>query len=268
MNKHSSPPTSAPTDTPDGTATSIHTAAVETAQGNALALPHARYRQNGMVHVVGDDPTALPSSDGAKVKMDLTKRPVDGLASFVANHLTMMTDNPAFPMPTPTQPELLDVYTAFKDSAAETEAAYTTYLIALSKRNENRTALETAMRRRGAYVQAASNGNRQAIVSSGLEVGSLPAPVGMLPAPPALKTELSSTAGVIRLTWPRVRKARGYLVQSSPDVTPRQWELEGCPTKPHFEKQFTVGDTLVFRVATQGTQGLSYWSPEVIRGAA
>lgn len=49
---------------------------------------------------------------------------------------------------------------------------------------------------------------------------------------------------------------------------PHQWKLEGYPSEPHFEKQYTPGETYVFRVSAQGTRGLSYWSSEAIRGAA
>jgi len=40
-------------------------------------------------------------------------------------------------------------------------------------------------------------------------------------------------------------------------------------TKPRAQKELVVGETYVFRVAASGgSTGQSYWSPEVIRGAA
>jgi hypothetical protein len=217
---------------------------------------------------VTTDPAELPPTDGARVKMDLSRRSNENVVGFVGNHITMMTGNANFPTPSPTPADLLAAYTAFQQKVASTAAAYSVYQDELAGRDQARAELDTMMRRRGAYVQDASNGNRQVIVSSGLEVNNPPVPVGVLPPPTLLHAELNGTAGVIRLTWVGIPKARGYIVQCSKDVTPRVWELEGSTSKARFEKQFVLGETYVFRVATEGTNGLSYWSPEVIRGAA
>lgn len=250
----------------------IKDAIAASAAESPLAPHQPRYGDQvsryGQVNYVTTDPVELPPTDGARVKMDLSRRNNDNLGMFVGTHLTRMTGNLNFTDPSPLPAEMLAAYTAFQQKCASTSAAYAAYLDEVAGRDESRVFLETMMRRRAAYVQDTSNGNRQVILSSGLEVNNSPVPVGVLPPPTMLHAELNGTAGVIRLTWIPIARARGYLVQCSRDVTPRVWELEGSTGKARFEKQFVLGETYVFRVATQGTNGLSYWSPEIIRGAA
>ena len=225
----------------------------------------SRYDQ---ARYVVTDPLTPPPTDGARVKMDLSRRNNANLISFVETHISMMTANPNFAAPSPQPADLQASLTDLQQKSAAADTAYAQYQDLVSARDASRTTLESMMRRRGAYVQDASNGNRQVILSSGLETNNARTPVGNLPPPTMLHTELNGTAGVIRLTWLPIPRARGYIVQCSEDVTPRAWELEGSTGKARFEKQFRPGQTYVFRVATEGTNGLSYWSPEIVRGAA
>jgi hypothetical protein len=216
------------------------------------------------------DPAALPPSDGARVKMDLSRRSNDNLIGFVGTHIAMTVDNPTFTEPSPTNAELQAGLTDFQQKNSTAEIAYAQYQDQVAARDQSRASLESMMRRRGAYVQEASNGNRPAILSSGLEVSNPRTPVGPLAPPININTELNGVAGVLKLRWKPVKDARGYLVQCSPDVMPREFTQIKNTSKANLTlENLTLGETLVFRIASQGgSTGQSPWSAEVIRGVA
>lgn len=211
----------------------------------------------------------LPVNEGAKVKMELSSRSNENLQGYVGNHITQMTGNPNFTTPAPTAPVFLELFETFQTALAAALSAKTVYENALITRDSARVALVEAMNVRAAYVQQASNGNAEVIVSSGLNVRNAPTPVGQLAPPSDFRAELNGVAGVVKLQWKASPHARGYLVQCSPDVQPRKFELLANTTKPRAQKELAVGETYVFRVAASGgSTGQSYWSPELIRGAA
>jgi hypothetical protein len=228
--------------------------------GDGSTYEHAHY-------AVGDP--GVPINEGAKVKMELSSRSNENLQGYVGNHITQMTGNPNFTTPAPTAPVFLGLFQTFQTALATAMSAKTAYEDALTARDAARAALVEAMNTRGAYVQTASNGNTNVIVSSGLNVRNAPTPVGQLAPPADLKAELNGVAGVVKLQWKATPNARGYLVQCSPDVHPREFTNLANTTKPRAQKELVVGETYVFRVAASGgSTGQSYWSPEVIRGAA
>jgi hypothetical protein len=229
-------------------------------QGLHYGDPHLRYPGNAV---------GIPLPDGGRVKMMLARRNDEGLKTFVANHITSMTDNPNFTTPVPSAVDLLDTYTSFETAFANWVQMRSACDDAALTLEATRADLVDAMNVRGAYVQTESNGNRQVIVSSGLEVRNTPTPVGQLSSPLNLRADLNGDAGVVRLKWRPTFGARGYLVECSPDVQPRAFSTLANTTKARAEKTLVPGETYVFRVAAfGGSTGQSNWSPEVIRGAA
>ena len=210
-----------------------------------------------------------PVSTGAVVKMKLSRRPSPELRSFVANHLVQMADNPNFPDQQPPPEVLQALFDTFSADLANVSLAKIAYEAALTKCDSSRTALEQGMQMRGAYVQAKSNGNVVLIMNSGLDVKKDPTPVGQLPAPLHLSVELNGVTGLMKFRWPKVKNARGYLLEYSPDVTPRQFAPLANTTKTRFETLLSTGENYVFRVAAfGGSTGQSYYSAEVVRRAA
>jgi len=250
------------------------TAAIDTAKANLAANPNAPHYGDGTTFDSGaryalTDPVTPPVSDGAKVKMDLSSRNNNNLQAFVGNHITQMTGNLNFTDPQPPAPTLLTLYTTFQTALSTWMSAETALRDAISARDAARAALIEGMQSRGAYVQTASNGNRNVILSSGLEVRNAPTPVGQLPPPGNLRAELNGTAGVMKLQWDVVPYATGYLLECSPDVTLRQFSVLSNTRKTKAEKQLATGETYVFRVAASGgSTGQSYYSAEIVRGAA
>lgn len=214
------------------------------------------------------DPGA-PESDGAVVRMKLSRRTNPELRTFVGNHLTMMEDNPNFSDPQPPAPVLDALFDAFTSDMADVVSAKTALEVALTACDASRTALEQAMQVRGAYIQAASNGNCNAIVGAGLDVRSTPTPVGQLSPPLYLTIELNGIAGLMKFLWHKVKNARGYILEYSPNVMPRQFVQLANTTKTRFQTNLPKGETWVFRVAAfGGSTGQSAYGAEVVRGSA
>lgn len=240
----------------------------------AQAADGPRYGQggqynHGLRYVLGAEGT--PSSDGAKVKMDIGTRTNDNLLAYIANHIAAMTDNANFETPLPPAPEFLTLYQDYQAAQAAVMAAKTTYDDAISERDAKRGLMTEGMNARGAYVQTASNGNRNVIISSGLNVRSTPTPVGILPPPVNLLIELNGTPGLMLLSWGRVPYARSYVIQCSPaDTMERVWSPFKTSSSARLRADgLTLGKVYAFRIAAiGGSTGQSDWSAEVVRMAA
>lgn len=234
------------------------------------ALPTGHYgdgsRFGGIRYPVGDP--VVPVNDGAKVKMELAAKNNNQLIPYIQNHIEMMTGNPFYTAPQPPTADFLaqfNLYQAATLAAINAEAAWKD---AISLRDQMRYDMTTMMNARGAYIQEASNGNKQAILSCGLGVKNPPTYVTTLSAPTNLRVDLNGEAGMMKIRWDGVTNALTYVLQCSRDVTPRVWEQLSSTTKTQVTKTLEVGVTYAFRVAANGTPGQSNWSPEVIRGAA
>ena len=233
-------------------------------------LPTGRYDQGhryGTIRYGVGDPLP-PVNEKAKVKMGLTTKTTNQLIPYIQNHIEMMTGNPNFTTPQPPAADFLTLFNAYQEAALAAINAESAWKDAVAARDQLRTDITAAMTVRGAYVQEASNGNRQVILSSGLGAKNPPTPVTSLAAPTNLRIDLNGEAGLMKIRWDVVPNAKTYALQCSRDVTPRVWEPLDSGTKTLVTKTLEVGVTYVFRVAAIGKPGQSNWSPEVIRGAA
>ena len=212
----------------------------------------------------------LPPSDGAKVKLDLSSRNNDNLMAFATQHDADMKDNPNFPTPLPPAPDFEATMSAFGQAIINWMSARSAANAASSALAEARASLETALNHRGSYVQIASNGNATVIQSAGFAVRNPRTPSAPLDAPVGLAVDLNGVTGLMMVTWEADPAAKGYLVQCSEDVTPRQWQVQPRVSVARMPfSDMVVGRTYVFQVAALGgATGQSPWSPEVIRAAA
>lgn len=210
----------------------------------------------------------VPVDDGAKVKMELSAKNNNQLIPYIQNHIEMMTGNTNFPTPSPLPADLLAQFNLYQEAALAAINAEAARKDAVALRDQLRIDMTAMMNVRAAYIQSASNGNRQVILSSGLGVKNPPTYVTALDAPTNLRVDLNGEAGMVKLRWDSVPNALTYVAQCSRDVTPRVWGPLESTTRTQLIKTLEVGVTYVFRVAAIGTPGQSNWSPEVIRGAA
>jgi len=235
-----------------------------------LSAPTGHYgegRQYGRIRYAVSS-VAAPVNEGAKVKMELSTKNNNQLIPYIQNHIEMMTGNAIFPTPSPLPVDFQEQFNQYESAALAAINAEATWRDAIALRDQMRYDMVAMMNVRGAYVQVASNGNRQAITSSGLGVRNPPTYVTALAAPTNLRVDLNGEAGMMKVRWDAAPNAMTYMVQCSPDVSPRVWETLSSTTKTQVTKTLEVGVSYVFRAAANGVPGISNWSPEVIRGAA
>lgn len=236
----------------------------------ATSVPTGRYNQGhryGTIRYAVGDPLP-PVDDGAKVKMGLSRKNTNELIPYIQNHIEMMTGNPNFTAPQPLPADLLALFNTYQEAALAVINLETTLKDAVAQRDQLRADITGMMNVRAGYVQQASNGNRQVILSSGLGAKNPPTPVNTLAAPTNLRVDLNGEAGMMKIRWDVVPYAKTYELQCSRDVTPRAWETLASGTKTLVTKTLEVGVTYAFRVAAIGKPGQSNWSAETIRGAA
>lgn len=229
-----------------------------------------RFDTPGLRYPVGDT-VVLPADEGAKVKLSLASRNNENVANFTANHILQMEGNLNFPTPLPPAAEFDPVYQDFQTKLNTWLSAQTVLRDASTALAAARVQLDSYLNARAAYVQSASNGNTNAIISSGFQVRSARTPVGELPCPTDLKLELNGVPGVMYLSWTPVVKARGYNIQwSYADTLERNWLPYETTTAARYKcTELELGKVYAFRIAAiGGTTGLSDWSAEVVRMAA
>ena len=234
------------------------------------SVPTGRYNQGhryGTIRYAVGDPLP-PLNEGAKVKMGLSEKNTNQLIPYIQNHIEMMTGNLYFVTPQPPAADLLALFNTYQEAALNTINLEALLRDAKALQEQLRTDITAMLNVRGAYVQEASNGNRQVILSSGLGVKNAPTPVTSIAAPTNLRVDLNGEAGMMKIRWDTVTGAKAYTLQRSLDVMPRVWEPLESTTKTLVTKTLEVGVTYAFRVAATGSPGQSNWSPEVIRGAA
>lgn len=252
--------------TPTTMHTTLHDAASEAGARSGGGLSHAFSGHPTVRQVaVGNQP---PVNEGAKVKMGLYVMTTNELIPYIENHIEMMTGNPNFADPQPPPEAFLADFNAYQNSAMAVLNLEAMLRDAIAQREQQRGTMVGAMNVRAAYVQQASNGNRQVILSSGLGVKSAPTYVTSLAAPTNLRVELNGEAGLMKIRWDPVAHAKTYLLQYRRSGTSDAWETLDSTTKTTVTKTLEVGVTYVFRVAANGTPGMSNWSAETIRGAA
>ena len=231
--------------------------------------PHYGQAQYGQAYFALGS-TLVPTSLTAKVKMELRPRTAPSLIDYVGNHISMITGNSAFtnqqPLPATLQAALDNLIL----KNAEFISAHDLAKQSTIGRNMAADVVVELMIARGAYVQTASGGNPDLIVSTGLGVASPPTPATTLSAPENLRVELTGELGTMILLWMAVAGNEGYQVRCSKDVMPRQWEQLKRTGKPKLVlTDMELGTRYVFQVCTMGgATGQSQWSPEVARTAA
>ena len=224
---------------------------------------------SGLRYALGDTP--LPVDDGGVIKFSPSTMKAQDLLTFSQNENEAITGNALFPTPVPSVADLGAALATFQADVTAWDQAQIDLRNASTKVEGSQAVVTSLMKMRANYVQCASNGNTNAIVSAGFEVRNSPTPVGELNAPVKLLLTLNGTPGVMYLEWEPVVNARAYNIQVSPaDTMERTWEP--IRTSTTVRQKFVgleLGKVYAFRVAAVGgASGLSDWSAEVVRMAA
>lgn len=192
------------------------------------------------------------------------------LVKKVRNCVTMTTGNAAFATPTPT----LASMTALADTLDAANQAYEFTRSKLEKdlRDASFAELKDMLHEFSGYVQATSDGDRDVILSAGLDVRRGNAPRGPLPAPQDVRALVTPFPGRLDLRWKGVRGRSAYIVEftkGDPKDPVEGWSQLAVTSKNRFTVTgLESNTTYAFRVAAQGAAGASPCSDVAVAKAA
>ncbi len=204
----------------------------------------------------------------AKVKLGLAKLKLDSKLQRTQTITTAMADNENFPAP---NPPLEDLSTLRSNIIAKTnaiDAMKVALEFEMTERNLMVKGLDEALMQEAAYVQTASGGKAEIILSAGMEVADTPSPVGPLPAPQDLQAFTSAFKGRVDTKWEPVAGRSSYVVESA--VNPDgPWSQIAVTTRANCTATGLTGGTKYwFRARAVGAAGAGPWSEPVMKMAA
>lgn len=198
----------------------------------------------------------------AKVKLNLNGLSTTEKVAKAHQIVSAMTGNPDFTTPHPTLVQVTtaadNLDTAFSDAQTARQAAMTKTSIL----HEKEDALEAVLRQLAAYVESVSGDDDKKILSAGFNVRSATTSTPAPTAPAALSATEGDHEGEIDLTWDKVKSAKSYIIERSPDPpSGTSWAHEGVALKSSATVSgLASGTRYWFRVAAVMTSGQSGWS--------
>jgi hypothetical protein len=202
-----------------------------------------------------------------KVRLALRKKKDAQLLTFSQQHIAAMDGNTNFTTPVPSPPDYQTLHDDFEtklDAANMSDADCRQKFI---EKEAARAALETALTRRGTYVETTAAGDESVMLSSNLPLRSTPAPIGPLAAPTGLEAFTNGFEGQVKLGWSSVRGAKSYDIQTSSDPnTESSWATATGRTGTQATLSgLTAGARCWFRVRALGAAGHSEWSDPTVK---
>ncbi|HEX8494332.1 MAG TPA: fibronectin type III domain-containing protein [Pyrinomonadaceae bacterium] len=205
----------------------------------------------------------------AKVKLNFQRFSITEKLARARLIVEKMTANAAsFPNPMPALAAVtaaIDAAEQAHQNALEARALSKQRTAALEELEED---LDEMVRRLMGYVESASAGREDVILSAGMEVRDLPSPIGAVPGvPTSMSPTMGDQEGEIDLSWNAVPYAQSYIVDVSPSpATDDSWEQAAVVTTSSTTVQgLTSGSKYWFRVKAVGPGGQSGWSDPVMK---
>lgn len=191
--------------------------------------------------------------------LKLTGKRVLDVVDKIRIVISMMTGNAAYTTPVPT---LLSLTT-------QTDELETRYQAAINGGKDKKLLVQLALRALKSsvvtltgYVQSASEGDEEKILSAGFDVKRPRTPVGILSPPTGVRSAFGNHAGEIIVRFGGVKGKLVYKVQINDtpgDET--KWVDYLYTGKNRFVAQGLITDKWYsFRIATLSAQGLGGWS--------
>ncbi|HEX8492433.1 MAG TPA: fibronectin type III domain-containing protein [Pyrinomonadaceae bacterium] len=199
----------------------------------------------------------------AKIKLNFRKLSVMEKIARARQIVAAMTDNPAFPTPTPTLAAVSVAINAVEQANAAALEARALSKQRTSELEDVENELITEVTRLAGYVESASGGRDDVILSAAMDVR---APSVVSNAPPSAPISATATTGdrdgEIDLSWNAVQGAQSYIVQVSPNPpTDTSWTQAAVVTASRCTiSNLTSGSKYWFRVSAVGAGGQSGWS--------
>ena len=196
------------------------------------------------------------------VKLGFDRVTATALVEKGRNIVTMMTGNPAFLAPNPLPNPTLVAFTAALDKLDLANQAYAFNRGKVEKeaRDLAYTQMKELFHTMGGYVQLASNGQKDIILSAGLDVTKSPTPANIPVAPGDVRADATKVHGQIISRWKASKGHRFYkLYRTEGDPTLEAgWELIAETGKTRFvDNELERFKTYSYRVVAIGTAGMS-----------
>lgn len=196
----------------------------------------------------------------AKPKLLLSKLSIAEKIQLAKTIQQSMTNNTNFPTPDPTLAEL-------KKDIDDLEKAVTDALEArkvaeekTAKQNQNIKTLETTLTNLALYVEKASGGVKEKILSAGMQVSETkktPISIGQVQNLIAKEGEKSQE---IALSWTSVKGAKSYIIECS-EADANNWQMKAVSTKSTaIVAGLKSGTQYWFRVCAVGASGNGAYS--------
>lgn len=188
----------------------------------------------------------------------------DAELSPKAEHIvTSMTDNAAFPTPTPT---LATVQTGINTyNTALARAINRGTKVDTLQKDQARKALETLLVHLGNYVTEVADGNAIMLASSGFDLSKIRQKIGALPKPENFKLTPGNNKGSMEVSVKKVMHADFYEFQFA-ELTndDAAWQTRTTQKRKMTIDGLTSGKQYKFRVAAAGSDPTRNWSEEMI----
>ena len=205
----------------------------------------------------------------AKVKLGLDgKKPVEKI-QFSRQVVTGITGNVNYTTPVPAMTVVTTAANELETAYNATETARDVLKAKVSAQNDKEATLNTILGKVGSYVEPASDGDETKIRSAGLDIRAKASPATAPAKPTGLSATIGDKQGEIDLAWDKVKGAKSYVVQQSPDpIVAKSWEQVNILTKSKIVvPDLAPGTNYWFRVAAVGTAGIGAWSDPVMKMA-
>jgi len=207
----------------------------------------------------------------AKVSLGIKNMSVVELVAKARQIATALTGNPHFPNSQPIVAQLIAVADELEAAYAEAQAARQAALTATSILHDKTEALERALRQGGGYIESIAGDDEPKILSAGVHIkGTTAASTnGVMTAPTGLSASAGDREGEIDLAWDRVKGAKSYVLERSPDPPmATSWAQEAIVTRSSATVSGLVSGTRYwFRVAAVTSAGQSGWSDPTLKMA-
>ncbi len=187
----------------------------------------------------------------------LTSAQLAAKADFIIGR---MTDNLAFPNPTPT---LAAITAATADLRAAITGALDGGKTATAIKNARHKELRKLLNQLAGHVASVAEGNELAILSSGFTVRKPGQPAPEPAKPVDVRAFISDHTGRVDLTWAPLEPAVTYHIQwtAGDPSDERAWQLVAVSTRSSAKVTgLPSGQVSYFRVAGIGTKGMGPWS--------
>lgn len=205
----------------------------------------------------------------AQAKLDLSGTSIPDKIQIMRKIVASMTGNANFAAPTPALTDVTAAIDTLETAAQEAQQARNAAKAKTGVQNGADEALSTLANALAGYVDAASEGDEEKILSSGMGVRSKASKPRELEAPVMAGSQVTQIAGELELRWTAVKGARTYLIERTSDALGAAgWSNGDSATRTKATvKNLTPGTRYSFRVAAVGPLGTGPWSEPIVRVA-